>query len=83
MPISAQAQTAEGGGSGSHSLPNHVIGKQMVNTTLPKGPHAQTWRTARNFLIFFYTIAVRPFITLYYFLTGEDDYSQDQFPAIH
>ncbi len=41
-----------GGGAGSHTLPNHVIGKRMVNTTLAKGHHAQTRRTARILLIF-------------------------------
>jgi hypothetical protein len=37
------------GGAGSHTLPNHVIGKQTVNTSLAKGHHAQTQCTARNF----------------------------------
>jgi hypothetical protein len=41
------------GWAGSHTLSNHVIGKRMVNTTLAKGHHAQTSRTARNFLLFF------------------------------
>ncbi len=45
----------QGGGTGSHTLPNHVIG--TVNTTFAKGHHAQTWRTTRNFLMF-QTIAV-------------------------
>ncbi len=29
-----------GWGAGSHTLPNHVIGKRMVNMTLLKGHHA-------------------------------------------
>ncbi len=70
-----------GGVPSSHPTPNHVIGKWAVNTAFMKGHHAQPQRSARNFLIF-YTIAERPFITHYYFLTGEDDYSQDQFLAI-
>ncbi len=37
------------GGAGSHTLPNRVIEKWMVNTTLTKGHHTQTWRNARNF----------------------------------
>ncbi len=45
------------GGTGSHTLPNHVIGKWMVNMTLAKGYHAQTQRTARKCLMF-HTIAV-------------------------
>jgi hypothetical protein len=43
----------------------------MVNTTLARGHHAQTWRTARNFLTF-HTVAVllnQNFILL--FLTGD------------
>jgi hypothetical protein len=28
-------------GAGSHTLPNHVIGKRTVNTTLLKGHHAR------------------------------------------
>jgi hypothetical protein len=59
------------GGHGSHPTPNHVIGKRMVNMTLAKGHHAQTRHTARNVLIY-HTIAIRPFSTYYYFLTGED-----------
>jgi hypothetical protein len=47
-----------GRGAGSHTLPNHMIGKRTVNMTLAKGHHAQTWRTARNLLIF-HTVAVR------------------------
>ncbi len=31
---------------------------------------------------FFHMLAVRPFIIHHYFLTGEDDYSQDRFPAL-
>jgi hypothetical protein len=38
-----------GGGVGSHTLPNHVIRKWTVNTTLAKGHHAQTQYTTRNF----------------------------------
>jgi hypothetical protein len=43
----------QGGGlAGSHTLPNHVTEKRMVNTTLAKGYHAQIRYTARNFLCF-------------------------------
>jgi hypothetical protein len=55
-----------GGGAGSHTLANHMIGKQTVNTTLAKGHHAQTRRTARNFLMF-HTIAVRQIKTVQYY----------------
>ncbi len=54
------------GGTGSHTLPNHVIRKQTVNTTLAKGHHAQTQRTAKIFFMF-YTIAVRLITVHYYF----------------
>jgi hypothetical protein len=54
----------------------------MVNTTLAKGHHAETLRTARNFL-FFHMPAVRPELYNIIFLTGEDEYSQNRFPAIH
>ncbi len=60
-----QAYTA-GGGASSHMLPNHVIGKRTVNTTLGKGHHAQTRRTGRHFLIF-HMIAVRKKNVYYYF----------------
>jgi hypothetical protein len=40
------------GGAGSHPTPNHMIGKQMVNTTLAKGHHTPTQRTAQNFSFF-------------------------------
>ncbi len=58
-----------------------MIGKQTVNTTLSKGHHAQTRHTARNFLIFSHHSSTPIRYTLL-FLTGEGDYSQDQFPAI-
>ncbi len=38
--------------AGSHTLPNHMIGKWPVNTTLAKGHHSQTRHTAINFLYF-------------------------------
>ncbi len=61
------------GGTGSHTLPNHMIGKRTVNTTLTKGHHARTQRTAKIFLIF-HTIAARPIKTVHFeFLTEEDD----------
>jgi hypothetical protein len=75
-----QAHTA--GGTGSHTLPNHVIVKWTVNTTLVKGHHAQTRRTPRNFL-FFHTIAVRPINKLYIIIFDwEDKYGQLCFLAI-
>ncbi len=45
----------------------------MVNKTLAKGHHTQTWHTARNFFMF-HTVAVHLYknCTLL-FLTGEDD----------
>jgi hypothetical protein len=70
-----QAHTA-GGGAGSHTLPNHVNGKRMVNMTLAKGHHAQTWRIARNSLIFSHDNSTPINYTLL-FLTEEDDFSQD------
>jgi hypothetical protein len=62
-----------GGGTGSHTLPNHVIRKRTVDMTIAKGHHAQTQHTARKFLMF-HTIAVRQLknCTLL-FLTREDD----------
>ncbi len=52
------------GGAGSHPTPNHMIGKQMVNTTLAKGHH--TPPSARlKISHFFHTLAVRPFIIHY------------------
>jgi hypothetical protein len=45
------------GGTGSHTLHNHVIRKWTVNTTTAKGHHTQTRRPARNLLIF-HTTAV-------------------------
>jgi hypothetical protein len=59
-----------------------VIGKQTVNTTLAKGHHAQTQHTAKNFLIFSHGSSTPIHYTLLFFLTGEDNYSQDRFPAI-
>jgi hypothetical protein len=45
----------------------------MVNMTLTMGHHAETWRTARNVLIF-HKVAVRPTINCtIFFVTGEDD----------
>jgi hypothetical protein len=57
----------QGGGAGSHTLTNHVIGKRRDNTTLAKGHHAQTRRTARKFLLMFHTIAVRLIKTVHYY----------------
>jgi hypothetical protein len=54
------------GGAGSHTLPNHVIGKWTVNMTLVKGYHAQTRQTARNFFMFS-TIAVWQIKTVHYY----------------
>jgi hypothetical protein len=61
-----------GGGTGSHTLLNHVTRKQMVKMTFAKDHHAPTRRTARNFLMF-HMAAVRlnENCTLL-FLTGED-----------
>jgi hypothetical protein len=53
----------------------------MANTTLAKDHHAETRRTARN-VQFFHTIAVRLLNCTLLFLPGEDEYSQDRFPAI-
>ncbi len=50
-----KAQTAGGGGPGSPPSTNHVIGKRTVNTTLMKGYHATTRRTARNLPTFSHT----------------------------
>jgi hypothetical protein len=46
-----------GGGTGSHTLPNHVTRKRTVNATLARDHHARTRRTARNFFDL-YMIAV-------------------------
>ncbi len=46
----------------------------MVNTTLTKGHHAETQRTARNLLIFSHDSSTPTNYTLL-FLTGEDDYT--------
>ncbi len=54
------------GGTGSQTLPNHVTGKRMVNTTLAKGHRAQTQRTARNCLMF-HMVAVRLIKTVHYY----------------
>jgi hypothetical protein len=61
-----KAAQAIAGGTGSHTLPNHMIGKRTVNTTLAKGHHAQTQPTARKFLMF-YMIAVRLIKTVHYY----------------
>jgi hypothetical protein len=58
-----------------------VIGKKTVNTTLAKGYHAQTLRTARNLLIFSHDSSTPINYTLLFF-TGKDDYSQDRFLVI-
>jgi hypothetical protein len=71
----------QGGGVGSHTLPNHVIGNWMVNTTLAKDHHAHTWCTARNVQFFSHdsSTPIKLFIVIF---DGEDEYSQVQFPAI-
>ncbi len=74
-------QILRGEGAGSHTLPNHVIGKWTVNMTLAKGHHAQTQRTARNLLIFSHDSSTPINYTLLFF-TEEDDYSQDRFLVI-
>jgi hypothetical protein len=61
------------GGTGSHTLPNYVTRKQTINATLVRGHHAQTWRTARNFLNFIDDSNMPNKTVHYYFLTGEDD----------
>jgi hypothetical protein len=70
-----------GEGPGSHPTPNHVIGKRTVNTTLANGHHANPahcWK----FTTFSHDSSTRNIHIHYSFLTGEDDYSQDQFLAI-
>ncbi len=56
------------GGAGSYTLPNHVIGKRMVNKTLVKaeGSSCSDPGTARN-LLTFHTIAVRQIKTVNYY----------------
>jgi hypothetical protein len=68
-------------GAGSYPTSGHVTRKRTVNTTLARGHHAETWRTARNFF-FFHTLAIGPKLFNIIFLTGEDEYSQDRFPVI-
>jgi hypothetical protein len=41
------------GGAGSYTIPNHIIGKQTVKTTLAKGHHAQTG--AQLEILYFFT----------------------------
>ncbi len=60
------------GGDVSQTLPNQVIRKWMVNTTLAKGHHAQTQHNARN-LLMFHTIAVHLIKTTLFFVTGDDN----------
>ncbi len=62
------------GGTSSHTLPNHVIGKRMVNTSLAKGHHAQTLCTASQFFLYVSHDSSMPNknCTLLV-LTGEDD----------
>jgi hypothetical protein len=55
------------GGSGSHTLPGHVIRKWMVNTTLARGHPAQTRCTARNFSDFLYDSSMLNKTVHYYF----------------
>ncbi len=71
-----QAHTA--GGAGSHTLPNHMIGKWTANTTLAKVHHAQT---ARKFLMF-HTIAVRQIKLYIVIFDWGRQYSQVQFLVI-
>ncbi len=54
----------------------------MVNTTIARGHHAQTWRTARNFLMF-HMVAVRLIKTVHYYFWLGRQYSQVRFPALH
>jgi hypothetical protein len=74
-----KVHTAGGGGHGSH---NHVIGKRTVNTTLTK-VITPTRHTARNLQHFSHDCRTPNIHIHYYFLTGEEEYSQDRFPAIH
>jgi hypothetical protein len=55
----------------SHPTPRYVIGKQMVNTTLVKGHHAPTGRTARNFLIFSHASSAPIHYALFFSLLGK------------
>jgi hypothetical protein len=59
------------GGTGSHTVPNHVIKNQMVNVTLARGHHTQTWRTARNAFHFVYDSSTPNKIVHYYILLGK------------
>jgi hypothetical protein len=61
------------GGTGSHTLPNHVTRKQTVNATLARGHHAQTRRTARNFFNLIYNSSTPNKTVHYYFFIREDD----------
>jgi hypothetical protein len=62
-----------GGGAGSHTSPNQVIRKWMVNMTLSKGHYAQTRHTARKYFNVSHDSST-PYKNLtLLFLTGEDD----------
>jgi hypothetical protein len=56
-----------GGGTGSHTLPNHMTRKRTVNATLARGHHGETWRTARKFLNFIYDSSTPNNPVPYYF----------------
>ncbi len=63
----------QGGGIGSHPLPNHVTRKRTVNATVARCHHAQTRHTARNFFNFIYDSSMPNKTVHYYFLTAEED----------
>jgi hypothetical protein len=66
----------QGGGAGSHPLPNHVIGKRMVNTTLAIGHQCRLGALLKinNIHMACSTPNAPNNIII---LTGEGDYSQD------
>jgi hypothetical protein len=70
-----------GGGAGSYPTPGHVTRKRAVNMILARGHHAETQCTAINFLSFSH-VSNTPKLYNIIFLTGEDEDSQDRFPAI-
>jgi hypothetical protein len=58
-----------------------MIRKWTVNTTLAKGHHTPTQRTARNFSTFSHASSMSIHYIVLFFDWG-DDYSQDPFPVI-
>jgi hypothetical protein len=56
--------------------------KRTINTILAGGHHIETWQTATNLFFSTYQQHAYNYTICIIFLTGEDELSQDRFPAI-